>query len=93
MTAMTKSNKKQRKVAFMYADWCSGCERMKQKFYDECRRVGIRFEVVDVEEPQGVEMSIKFGVRNVPTLIFFDGNREIGRAHGNESYLKIKDYV
>jgi thiol-disulfide isomerase/thioredoxin len=77
----------------MYAGWCSGCDRMKQKFYDECRSVGMRFEVVDVEDPQGVEMSIKFGVRNVPTLIFFEGNREIGRAHGNESYLKIKDYI
>lgn len=91
---MTKSNnKKSRKVVFMFAPWCSGCERMKQKFYDECRRVGMRFEVVDVEEPNGVDMSIRFNVRNVPTLLFFEGKKEIGRAHGNESYLQIKDYV
>lgn len=91
--ATMKSNKKPRKVVFMYADWCSGCERMKQKFYDECRKVGMRYEVVDVEEPSGVEMSIKFTVRNVPTLLFFEGNKEVGREHGNESYLKIKDYL
>ena len=66
---------------------------MKPKFYDKCREVGMPFEVVDVEDEDGVIRSIKYGVRNVPTLVFMRGGKEIGRAKGNESYKAIDRYV
>jgi hypothetical protein len=66
---------------------------MKPKFYDKCREVGMAFEVVDVEDDEGVARSIKHGVRNVPTLVFMRGGKEIGRAKGNESYKAIDKYV
>lgn len=66
---------------------------MKPKFYDACRENSISFEVVDVEEPEGVARSIKHNVRNVPTLIFMRGGKEVGRAKGNESYKAISKYV
>lgn len=81
------------KVVFYAAPWCSGCTRMKPKFYETCRELGVPFEVVDVEEPEGVARSIKHSVRNVPTLVFMRGGRELGRAKGNESYKAIAKYV
>lgn len=81
------------KVVFYSAPWCNGCTKMKPKFYDTCREYGIAFEVVDVEEPDGVARSIKHNVRNVPTLVFMRGGKEIGRAKGNESYKAISKYV
>lgn len=81
------------KVVFYSAPWCNGCSRMKPKFYDICKELGVSFEIVDVEDPDGVARSIKYGVRNVPTLVFMKGGKEIGRAKGNESYMAIKKYV
>lgn len=81
------------KVVFYSAQWCDGCTKMKPKFYETCKNLGISYEVVDVEEPQGVEKSIKNAVRNVPTLIFIKNGREVGRAKGNHSYEAIQDYV
>lgn len=81
------------KVVFYSAPWCSGCTRMKPKFYDACREYGMAFEIVDVEEEDGVARSIKHVVRNVPTLVFMRGGKEIGRAKGNESYKAIAKYV
>jgi hypothetical protein len=66
---------------------------MKPKFYDICKELGVSFEVVDVEDPEGVARSIKYGVRNVPTLVFMRGGKEIGRAKGNESYLAVAKYA
>lgn len=81
------------KVVFYSAPWCSGCTRMKPKFYDTCRELGVAFEIVDVEDETGVARSIKYGIRNVPTLVFMRGGKEIGRAKGNESYKAIAKYV
>lgn len=81
------------KVVFYSAPWCSGCTRMKPKFFETCRELGVTFEVVDVEEPEGVARSIKYGIRNVPTLVFMRGGKEVGRAKGNEAYKAIEKYV
>ena len=82
-----------KRVLFFYADWCNGCFKMKQKFYDEVRKHDIKYDIVDVEEPENVELSCKLGVRNVPTLVFLDGNKVIGVEKGNNSYKNIYKYV
>lgn len=66
---------------------------MKQKFYDACKEHGVTFEIVDVEDEEGVARSIKYGIRNVPTLVFMRNGKEVGRAKGNESYKFIKNYA
>jgi thioredoxin 1 len=81
------------KVLFFSAPWCGGCTKMKGKFYETCRELGVDYKVLDVEEPEGLHKSITYSVRNVPTLIFISNGREVGRATGNESYKKISEYV
>ena len=76
-----------------WAGWCSGCTEMKPRFYDEAKKYGIKYDLIDVEEDNGVNLSIKFGVRNVPTILVFKGNKLIGRECGNSSYQRIKNYV
>lgn len=66
---------------------------MKPLFYDEVKRLGVKYEVIDVESDEGVELSIKYTVRNVPTLVFVKNGQEIGRETGSTAYLKIKDYL
>lgn len=80
------------KVLFFYADWCSGCFRMKQKFYDEVKKRNVKFDIIDVEEPEGVKLSCDLGVRNVPTLVFMRGSKVVGVEKGNESYKRIYKY-
>lgn len=81
------------KVVFYCAPWCNGCARMKTKFYDTCKELGVSYEMVDVEEPDGVARSIKHNVRNVPTLVFMKNGKEVGRAKGNNSYEAIFNYA
>lgn len=89
---MKKKNNKVHLMLF-WAGWCSGCTAMKPLFYDEAKKYGIKYDLIDVEEDNGVNLSIKFGVRNVPTILVFKGNKLIGRECGNSSYQRIKNYV
>lgn len=81
------------KCYFFTAPWCVSCTKMKDKFYDTVKELGIKYEVIDVESDEGVELSTKYTVRNVPTLVFIKNGQEIGRETGSSSYLKIKDYL
>lgn len=89
---MKKKNNKVHLMLF-WAGWCSGCTVMKPLFYDEAKKYGIKYDLIDVEEDNGVNLSIKYGVRNVPTILVFKGNNLIGRECGNSSYQRIKNYV
>lgn len=89
---MSKKNNKIRALLF-WAGWCNGCTEMKPKFYDEAKECGLKYELIDVEEPDGVALSIKYSVKNVPTIIFLKGNKVIGREKGNNSYLSVSKYV
>ena len=82
------------KVLFFYSNiWCSGCTNMRPLFFDEVRKHNMKYEMIDVDTQEGAELSCKYGVRNVPTLVFERFNQVIGVAKGNESYKKIKRYA
>ena len=85
--------KKGLKVIFYAAPWCDGCVKMKHKFYAECKNLGVDYEVVDVESEDGVARSIKYGIRDVPVLVFMKNGKEVGREKGNDSYQFIVNYV
>lgn len=84
---------KKTKVLFFLSEvWCSGCAKMKQKFYDEVKKSSIKYDLVDVDSESGAQLSCVYGVRNVPTLVFLRGNKVIGIEKGNESYKQIAKY-
>jgi thioredoxin 1 len=92
---MSKKKKNNNKVHLMlfWAGWCSGCTNMKPLFYDETKKFNIKYDLIDVEDESGVNLSIRYGVRNVPTILVFKGNELIGRECGNSSYQRIGKYV
>lgn len=84
---------KKTKAILYFAPWCAGCVKMKPEFYKACKDLGVEFEVVDVETPDGVSRSIKNSVRNVPTIVLVRNGREVGREKGNKAYENIINYV
>lgn len=93
MKQFKKMSSKVKVLFFGSEEWCVSCRKMKPLFYDEVKKLGVKYEVIDVESDEGVELSIKYTVRNVPTLVFVKNGQEIGRETGSTAYLKIKDYL
>lgn len=82
------------KVNYYSAEWCAGCKAMMPLFKQECEKLNVEYEIIDVESDKGVDLSTEHKVRNIPTLIFLDDdNNMIGRASGSSAYKEIEKYI
>jgi len=53
----------------------------------------MRYELIDVDTEEGAELSCKYGIRNVPALVFTRFDKVISIVKGNDAYKKIKKYA
>ena len=65
-----------------WAPWCGPCLAMAPAFEEAASRLepGVRFAKLNTEEEQMV--GGRFGIRSIPTMILFQGGREIARQSG-----------
>lgn len=79
-------------VIDFYADWCGPCQMMKPVFEGLSKEFGnkINFLKLDTQSEEGLAMS--FGVQGIPTLIFINKDKVIGRHVGfaSEGILREK---
>lgn len=68
-------------VVDFYADWCGPCKKMAPTIDSLARKNrDVAFLKVDVDdEPQ---LAAKYGIRSIPTLIFFKNGREVAQLKG-----------
>ena len=75
------------KIYYFSAPWCGPCKQLAPTM----ERSGLPYQKVDVDND--TELSAKFGIRNVPTLVKVDSSgNEISRLVGNNPLDKIKNW-
>ena len=75
------------KIYYFSAPWCGPCKMLAQKK----KKSGLPFQKINVDQNQ--ELSAKYGIRNVPTLVKVDSNdNEISRLVGNNPLDKIQNW-
>ncbi len=76
-----------------YADWCGPCQTLLptvHKLADEFEGdVAIRKVNVD----QNGALAAQFGVRSIPTLVYLNNGKEIGRQNGLISEGQLRDQL
>ena len=70
-----------KKILYFTAPWCGPCQTLSPIM--ESLSGQINYEKVNVDENQ--DLSIQFGVRNVPTLLLLENGEEISRLVGVQS--------
>ena len=67
-----------------YADWCAPC-KMVAPLLDEIayQKIG-RMLVVKVDTDHAPDVSVRYGIRSIPTLILFNDGQEVERSLGFE---------
>jgi thioredoxin 1 len=72
-----------------WASWCMPCKMMAPILNEVADEIGSQAKIckVNVEEQQ--ELSAKFSVRNIPTLILLKNGKEVDRFVG----VKTKDFL
>ena len=78
-----------KKILYFSAAWCGPCKTLGPII--ESLAGQINYQKVDVDNNQ--DLSIQYGVRNIPTLILLDENGEVkGRKVGLQTKQNILDF-
>ena len=76
------------KIYYFSADWCGPCKMLGPVM----ERSGLPYQKVNVDNDQ--ELSTKYGIRNVPTLVKVNSNGdELDRLVGAQPLEQIKKLV
>ena len=78
----------QRILVDFYADWCGPCKRLGSILEDID---GIDILKVNVDLFQ--DISNKYGVMSIPTLILFDNGNEIKKCIGFKTKEELEEFI
>ncbi len=65
-----------------WADWCGPCHMMAPGFEEAARRLEPRVRLIKVNTEQAQNLSMRMGIRSIPTLVLFKGGKEVDRVSG-----------
>ena len=85
-------NSSKKVLVDFYADWCGPC-RMMSPILDEFARENSNIKVVKVNVSNGGTILGKYGIIGLPTLIVFQGGREIKRGVGARTKAGLQTLV
>jgi len=69
-------------VVDFYADWCGPCKVLAPTIDQLAHDRSGEIVVLKVDTDRDQELSMRFGIRGIPTVIGFFGGREVGRVVG-----------
>lgn len=72
-----------------WAEWCGPCKALSPVLDEIATEVGGKANVVKVNVDQASDLAQKFGIRGIPTLIFFKNGEVKSTLVGNQPKAEI----
>lgn len=76
-----------KKALYFKSEHCSQCHYFSLLVASKCKAKGVAYEEIDAEKD--AEMVSKYGVRNVPYVVFMDGDNVLAQGHAAEVVKEI----
>ncbi|MFA4991272.1 MAG: thioredoxin [Candidatus Omnitrophota bacterium] len=76
-------------IVDFWATWCMPCKMLAPVIDEVAREGNDRYKVAKLNIDDAMEVATRFGVMNIPTLMFFDKGGEVGRMVGAASKRDI----
>jgi thioredoxin 1 len=65
-----------------YADWCGPCRALEPVIEELAQELQGRLKVAKLDVDQNDELSLRYNVHSIPTLILFKNGQEVERIIG-----------
>lgn len=79
-----------KEILYFSAAWCGPCKQLAPVMERLKSEGKIKYRKIDVDN--NTELSPKYGVRNIPTLILLNNGSEINRLVGAQSEQSILNF-
>ncbi|HJQ32584.1 MAG TPA: thioredoxin [Pyrinomonadaceae bacterium] len=81
-------------VLDFWAEWCPPCRALAPTFEELAKQYSGRVRFLKLNVDENAEVPQRFGIKGIPTLVFFDGGREVERmvgAAGKDALARVID--
>ena len=82
---------KERAVVDFYATWCGPCKMFGPIFEELSEESDINFVKLDVDKNE--DISRKYGVMTIPTVILFENGEEVKKHIGFMSKEELEEFI
>lgn len=76
-----------------WAEWCGPCKSLAPKLEEIAGEMGNKVKIVKLDIDSNREITEKFGVRGIPTMILFKGGQQVNHMVGNRSKEEIVNFI
>lgn len=73
------------------APWCQPCRAIEPAMRELAGEYEGRLVVGAVNVDEAPELAARYGITGMPTLVFFQGGREVGRLRGAAPKAKLQE--
>ena len=80
-------------VVDMWAEWCGPCKMMEPVLEEILNEKGDSIQLVKINIDENQETPVKYGVMNIPTLLFFKDGKEVDRVIGAVPKSKLEQKI
>ena len=80
-------------VLDFWAEWCPPCRALAPTFEELAKQYDGRVRFLKINVDENPQVSQRYGIKGIPTLVFFDGGREVERVVGASSKSALERIV
>lgn len=80
-------------VVDFWASWCGPCMQMAPAFNQVAKDMSLHASLIKVNSDEQQNLSARYGIRSIPTLIIFKNGIEVDRLSGALNATRLTNWI